>query len=180
MNVGSKVNEWGAKLPYRVLMRLPHRIAVPLMALRTLERQDAADRMSWTIDGRLRVDAYWLRFNETSGPALSVFCDEEEMLRIDCLAGSPHLHYCVAQSLVRHGQDRIDLSETDDHDLIARACFELEHNLSFSLHLHRRRSVQRHHVDQARLSAVASEVEDHLRSLVQHHRAAEPMSGASL
>ncbi len=172
MRAGSKVIEWSALLPYRVLMRLPHRIAVPLMAHRTLTREDTVDRRSWTLDHRLRTEAYWLRFDNTSGPALSVFCDDEEFLRIDCLAGSPHLHYCVAQSLLRPGQDRIDLIETTDHDLVDRACFELEHNLGFSLHLHRRRSVQQHQLDRTRLDTVASEVGEHLRHLVGVHRSA--------
>lgn len=169
-----------ARLPYRVLTRLPRSIAVPALSHRTPSRSDVVDRLTVAVDEHIQLEAYWLRFGGSSGPAVSVSFDDEELLRIDGLVGSPHMHYCQSESRARLGQRRVLLPESSDHDLIERTCFEVQHNLGFALHLHRRRSVQRHQVDPIRLASVIDDAHRHLLDCVRLNRQAEQSSQAHL
>jgi hypothetical protein len=166
-STGNRVFDTLARiLPYRVQCRLPNRLAVPVLARRNPDREDATQRAEWALDSALLVSAYWLRFGGQQGPAMSVHFRGEEILRIDCLNRSPHVHYCHAESLPRHGDGRVWLPEQPPEALIDRAQFELTRNLQFSLHLHRSRRVQRHPIDDTRLAEIGAEAAAHLRHLV--------------
>jgi hypothetical protein len=156
-------------LPYRLQRRLPARLAVPLLARRGYERTDTADRAEWVVDDAIVVSAYWLRFCDEHGPAISVHFRDEELMRIDCLNRNPHVHYGHAESLHRHGHGRVWLPERTAETLIERAEYELTNNLAFSLHLHRSRRAQQHPIDRSRLAAIGAEAAAHLRELVATH-----------
>lgn len=156
-------------VPYRVQRVLPNRLAVPLLDRRSRGRNDTTSHATWTVDDEIEVSAYWLRFGGEQGPALSAHFGAEEILRIDCLDRRPHLHYCQVESRARRGQDRVWLDERTADQLIERAEYELTHNLAFSLHLHRSRSVQKHRLDHDRLTVVGAAAAAHLRTLVEEH-----------
>lgn len=156
-------------LPYRVQRALPSRLAVPLLDRRNRGRSDTTSHATWAVDDEIVVSAYWLRVNDEQGPAISVHFRAEEILRIDCLDRRPHLHYCQVESRARRGQGRIWLDERTADHLIERAEYELTHNLDFSLHLVRRRSVQRHQLPRDRLTEVGAAAASHLRALVDQN-----------
>lgn len=158
--------------PHRVLFRLPRWLAIPLLARRDPNLQELSGSRAWQVDDRIQVLAHWIDFRGDSGPGTIAMIDGEEILRIDFLDRDPHVHYCVAESRYRHGHGRVWVADRDVESLIDRAQWELERNLAFSLHLHRRRSIQRHRPDSTVLGLVAAEVATHHRTLAARHRVA--------
>jgi len=117
-----------------------------------------------------RLETYWVLVGDDEGPAASLFHGADEILRVDCLRDSPHLHYGLAGS--RHHappETRVYFPPGPMDDQIARAVHELGHNVAYCTGLHHRRSVRRTRVDDEAFRAAADEVGRHLRELAATH-----------
>lgn len=157
-----------ARVPSRRIVRLtPRKLRARLAQLRSSGRfqRDAVE--TFVLDENITADAYVLTTQDgNTGPAVSVFFGETELLRIDGLRQAPHLHYSVYASRATAGSDRVALPPASPPALIDRIHFELANNLGFALHMDPRRPVRRYRLDDARVLRTADAVREHLLSLV--------------
>jgi hypothetical protein len=158
------------RIPKRYLRRLPRRVAVPVLTATGWPRAHIEDRREFAVPEPFRLEAYWLHFGDDEGPAYSLFHGPDEILRVDCLQRSPHVHYGLAESRHRGpAEARVYLPPASPTDQVDRATFELAHNVGYCTGLHRRRSVRMASIDEEAFGRAAAEVGDHLRELVARH-----------
>jgi hypothetical protein len=158
------------RIPKRYLRRLPRRVAVPLLTATGWPRAHTEERREFAVPAPFRLEAYWLHAGDDEGPAYSLFHGVDEILRVDCLRESPHIHYGLAESRHRGpAEPRVYLPPASESDQIDRATFELAHNVPYCTGLHRRRSVRTAPIDHEAFRRASAEVGDHLRALVARH-----------
>lgn len=79
------------------------------------------------IDDRVCVEVFWKAIEFGTGPALSLFVDQYEVLRFDCSGpGTGHYHIANQSKFCR-----IWMCEQQIEAQIERAVFEVEKNLGF-------------------------------------------------
>lgn len=157
-----------ARLPKRVLRRLPARLAVPALSELGWPRADTRDLSSITLPAPFRLDVYWLTIHGEQGPAASLFHGDDEILRIDCLPANPHLHYGLAESRRRQPREpRVYLPPGPPAAQIERARFEVARNVAYCTGLDRRRSVRRAPIDRPAFAAAADEMARTMHALVE-------------
>ena len=140
---------------------------MPILSDLRRVRPDTDDHRSITVPEPYRLVTYWLRVGEDEGPAASLFLGRDEILRLDCLAASPHVHYGVAEARHREPcEPRVYFPPGDMQAQIDRAVHELRHNVGFCTGLHRRRSIRRAPIDPTAFDRAADELGDHFRTLV--------------
>lgn len=158
------------RIPGYWLQRLPARLAVPVLSTTSWPRSSIEDLRTVAVPDPFRLLTYWLRIGEDEGPALSLFHDDDEILRIDCLRESPHIHYGLAEAIHRGpAEPRVYLPPASAERQIDRAVFELAHNVAYCIGLHHKRSVRTAAVDQTPFVDAANEVGRHLRDLLARH-----------
>ncbi|MBU1101625.1 MAG: hypothetical protein KKA84_14590 [Bacteroidetes bacterium] len=82
------------------------------------------------IDDNSYLEVFWKILEFGTGPAVSLFINKEEILRIDCSGpGTGHLH--AAFFLPWEGEVRLFLPEKTCSLQIERAVFEITHNWNY-------------------------------------------------
>ena len=160
------------RLPKDVLRRLPRAVAVPELSARGWPRADTEDVLEVAVPAPYRLEAYWVRVGDEEGPAYSLFLDDDEILRVDCLGPNGHIHYGLSEARHRGAAEpRVYLPSSSVDEQVDRAAFELARNVGYCTGLHRRRSVRSLPVDTAAFTSAAAEVARHLHALVARHAA---------
>ena len=158
------------RIPKRYLRRLPRRFAVPVFSAGSWPRNTTEDHREVPVPEPYRLEVYWLCIGEDTGPAFSLFHRTDEVLRVDLLRASPHIHYNLAESRYRDGMDhRVYLPPAPMNHQIERAVFELGHNVPFCNGLHRDRAVRTRPIDQEAFAVAAEEVGRQLEALAALH-----------
>lgn len=158
------------RVPKRYLRRMPRRLVVSYFTARGWPRHTTADHREVTVPEPYRLEVYWLCIGEDIGPAYSLFLRSDEVLRVDLLRDSPHIHYNLAESRYRDGMDhRVYVPPGPEDTLIDRAVFELVHNIPYCNGRHRDRSIRTQPIDQQAFAVAAEEVGRHLRDLADLH-----------
>src|SRR5690606_9086533 len=125
------VRTLGRRIPKPVLLRLPRRWAVPVLPARGWPRACTRDALEVRVPEPFRLEAYWLVIDGQEGPAVSLFHEDDEILRVDCLPVRPHVHYNLAEARHRGAvEDRVYIPEAPPDELIDRATFEVAHNVA--------------------------------------------------
>ena len=160
------------RLPKDVLRRLPRRVAVPELSARGWPRGDTDEVLEVEVPAPFRLEAYWLRVGDDEGPAYSLFREDDEVLRVDCLGPKGHIHYGLAEARHRGpAEARVYLPSSTVDEQVDRAAFELARNVGYCVGLDRRRSVRSTPVDAEAFARAAGEVAGHLHALVARHAA---------
>ena len=90
------------RLPKRYLRWLPSRLAVPVLSATGWPRGHTEDVRVVTVPRPFRLEAYWLHVGGQQGPAYSLFYEDDEILRVDCLPEGGHIHYGLAEARHRN------------------------------------------------------------------------------
>ena len=155
------------RVPKWALRRLPRGLAVPELSARGWPRGHTDDVLDVAVPSPYRLEAYWLRVGDDQGPAFSLFLEDDEILRVDCIGPNGHIHYGLAEARHRSpAEPRVYLPTSAVDEQIDRAAFELARNVGYCTGLHRRRAVRSTPVDEAAFARAATEVADHLHALV--------------
>lgn len=159
-----------ARIPKRYLRRLPARLAVPLLSSRAWPRAQMDDVRPIAVPEPFRLEVYWLTVLGQQGPALSLFLEGDEILRVDCLPEGPHCHYGLAESHHRGPSEaRVYFPPGDLTAQIDRAVFELGHNVPYCTGLHRRRSWRNASIDRDAFARAADDAGVAMRDLLALH-----------
>ncbi len=159
-----------SRVPRRILRRLPAQISVPALRATGWPRSNMIDIRHLDVPEPFRLLAYWLTVGGEQGPSASLFLDEDEILRLDCLPDTPHLHYAIAEARHRGpAEPRVYLPPGDIDAHIDRAVFELGHNVGYCTGLHRQRSWRNVTVDEEAFGRSAAELGVVLRELLALH-----------
>jgi hypothetical protein len=158
------------RVPRRYVRRLPAGVAVPVLSTLGWPRQLIEDERVVEVPEPFRLDVYWLEIGGEEGPAASLFLEDDEILRLDCLPDTPHAHYGLAESRHRGpAEGRVYFPPGNVADHIDRAVFELSHNVAYCTGLHRRRSIRVQPVDTAAFERAAQAMGDGMRDLLRRH-----------
>ncbi len=96
---------WARRIPKRYLRRLPRRIAVPVLSAASWPRYTTADHREVTVPEPYRLEVYWLRIEDDTGPGLlPVPPVGRDPAGGSASAPSPHIHYNLAESRYRGGR----------------------------------------------------------------------------
>ncbi len=127
------------RLPKRYLRWLPSRLAVPVLSATGWPRAHTEDVRVVAVPRPFRLEAYWLHVGGQQGPAYSLFYEDDEILRVDCLPEGGHIHYGLAEARHRNpAQARVFLPPGPLADQVERATFELATNVPYCTGLDRR------------------------------------------
>lgn len=121
----------------------------PLRPTRRIRR----DACRYQIDQRVHIEAYWKKVGERFAPSISLFADEYEVVRFDCL-GPGAGHYHVADN---SGFHRINLPEPEKAAQIERGLFEIQKNLTYYLKKNPLRVIRELEVDPEAVSRACAE-----------------------
>lgn len=145
------------RLPRRVRSRLPASIVYDLERRRR-ERLQAhmsyeeryparRDVVTYEVQPGVGLSVFWKVLEIGRGPALSLFCHGQELLKFDCF-GPGHGHFHV--ELTAPGptrRQRLEFFENDPATQIDRSVFELTRNLEYYLQRHPWRRVRETRID---------------------------------
>ncbi|MFT5113295.1 MAG: hypothetical protein ACI8P9_002624 [Parasphingorhabdus sp.] len=108
-------------------------------------------------DSGLFLDVYWLVFTETAGPSASLHFEDDELMRFDCLALNPHMHFNMKQtmSVPKAGSASIQFPSGSIEQHIDRAYFELPTNFSYARRTNINPAVRRLRVSDEELQEMA-------------------------
>jgi len=161
---------WFRRLPPSFRRLLPSRIAVPVLNDLAWPRPMTSDDHWIDVPVPYRLVAYWVLVGDDEGPAASLFRGREEILRVDCLRSSPHVHYGVAESRHRAPfEPRVYFPAGGMEEQIDRAVHELRRNVAYCTGLDRRREVRRTPVDPDAFQRAAHDLGRRLRELAAEH-----------
>lgn len=161
-----------AVLPAPILYRLWH--------LRRRKRPRTTD--SNAMDGRqvpvcdgAFLEIYWTEAPLGSGPCVSMFVLEEEVMRIDCLGGTAgHMHLNPVQQSLLVGwrtTPRLFFPPSDRDSQIERAVFELTSNTLLALHTNQLARIRNFTIEDSALETAAEKMRAAMNDLVHHHEA---------
>lgn len=102
-----------------------NRRTYPLRPIRRIRK----DVRRYHIDTRAYIEVYWKMVEQSVVPSMSLFVEEHEVVRFDCL-GPGAGHYHVADN---SGFHRIKMSEQEKEAQIDRGFFEIKENLAYFL-----------------------------------------------
>jgi len=129
------------------------------------------------ITSRIRIEVGWIFAEPGTGPRASVYAFGDEIMRLDCFADDlAHMHMNLAHAIrVRSGSARMMFPPGTVHDHVARATFELQHNLRYALATHRDRRVRRLYIAPEHLAKTAAWMRERMEALVAN----PPSSGSA-
>jgi len=106
------------------------------------------------VSAEVKIQTFWKKLEYGTGPALSLFIQNEEVLRVDCSGdGTGHLH--ATFFMPHRGEDRYWLSEKSIEEQVERARFEVVRNWRYYAQRHSLKRVREVKIDKERLSQVA-------------------------
>jgi hypothetical protein len=154
--VFNRIRHAARRALFEVLNRVEASV-VQRRAKRIGPRVSARDHRHRPLEEELRIAAYWIERPGEVGPAVSVFWRDQEVMRLDLFDEGAHIHYGLAQALVRPGAGsaRIYLPPISIEERAERARFELRHNLEWCLRTHPSLPARRVDLDRLDLDGAA-------------------------
>lgn len=155
------------RIPSALLYRLPTAVAVAIIRRQERGRFGVSDVRVIDGPGGFVVHAYSGPPDVVGGPAVSVYLDGGEVLRID-LGSEPHIHYRpVEAAALGPVLPRVLIGATDRASAIDRAVFEVQHNLAYCLQTDARRRVRASASTDFDFTDVAARLRHELRDLFE-------------
>jgi len=121
------------------------------------------------VQPNMELEVYWLDAKLGSGPAASLYVDDDEIMRLDCLGRSTaHMHLNMKQALLipRGHSARLWFPPGSLRDHVDRARHELVHNANYALRTNRRSVVRRTKTDPASLARAGDWMHDVMNRLI--------------
>jgi len=114
------------------------------------------DIVIYELQPEVFLKVYWKVLSIGKGPALALIVSGDEILRFDCF-GEDEGHYHVFGGYEYPDRDRIYFPEKTVEEQINRSIFELTHNLSCFLQLHRSPHIRNLNIDPITLKQVCEQ-----------------------
>jgi len=175
MSVRSRVEDGLKRLslfvvPSELLYRLWHRRR---KGMPRTEDGTTEDLRAFGVQDGVRLDVYWTVVEQGAGPCASLFVLDEEVLRLDCFAGSSaHMHINPVQlnlPLPWHVTPRIKFPPAGARAQIERGAFELVTNAKTALQMNQLARLRGFPIERDALVAAAEEMKTYMLELVARH-----------
>ncbi|BAY19667.1 hypothetical protein NIES21_55320 [Anabaenopsis circularis NIES-21] len=114
------------------------------------------DIVIYEIQPQVLIKVYWKILPIGKGPALELIVSGDHILRFDCF-GEDDGHYHIFSGYEYPDRDRIYFPEKTVTEQINRTIFELNHNLSCFLQLHRSRDIRNLKIDAVALKSICEQ-----------------------
>ncbi len=167
-----------AVVPPELLYRLWHhrRKGMPRTEDGTTE-----ELRSIAVQDDVRLDVYWTVVAQGAGPCASLFVLDEEVLRLDCFAGSTaHMHMNPVQlnlPLPWEITPRIAFPPGSAQAQIDRAAFELEMNTKTALQMNQLARLREFPIETEALAVAAKQMQSYMLELTARHVRHETETG---
>lgn len=149
---------------------LPYSFVKPLVVKRErLKRKNSVrkDVKTISVANGIEMDVYYKNVEAIgSGPAISIYLDEREVLKFDCFGGGAgHYHVSQRNNLNRF-TDRFQLPNGSRRDHLNRCLFELQQNITGFFQLSDIEQASEKNIDVAKLHNALQLTERHLSKYV--------------
>ncbi len=147
-----------------------------------LNSPNVSDIGSCRIGNAARLDVYWLEGDITPGPGASVLVHGDEVMRLDCLGpnrGHMHINLRQSRGFRGGGSARLYFREQAIAEQIERACFELEHNLSYALALNNAAMIRHSRITPAEMETAVAFLRAEMLARLERHSDAPPSSAGA-
>ncbi len=136
---------------------------------------------SIAVQDGVRLDVYWTVVAQGAGPCASLFVLDEEVLRLDCFAGSKaHMHLNPVQlnlPLPWRITPRISFPPGSARAQIERAAFELEMNAGTGLQMNQLARIREFRIGPEALAEAAEQMKNYMLELVSRRGMREADDG---
>ena len=125
-------------------------------------QQPRHDLVRLPVQDGVHLEVYWRSDDQGQGPAVSLYANDVEVLRLDCFGGDQgHMHINTKGRIAKRWY--FPAGTVDDH--IDRACFELGTNVEPCLRLNHDPEIARLNLDWKKMKLIASEARRLLSAL---------------